>query len=130
MNYDQISFIPSGIVNPLTSMEGIHVVTPYIGYAVFEGDVVNVSHLELQFDFDVTSENKTMWPGEGVYVEYNSKKCIENTRVKKIGKWSEPPSRVNGLIYDRVRHCTYCNGICISSNITCACAQTFSNHPN
>ena len=68
MNYDKICFIPSGIVNPLTSVEGI--VTPFIGYAVFEGDVVNVSHLELQFDFDVSTENKTMWPGEEVYVTY------------------------------------------------------------
>ena len=68
MNYDKISFTPSGIVNPLTSMEGI--VTPFICYAVFEGDIVNVSHLDLQFSFDVTTENKTMWPGEGVYVTY------------------------------------------------------------
>ena len=65
MNFDKIFFIPSGI-DPLTSNESI--LTPFIGYAVFQGDVVNVSHLELQFDFDVTSENKTMWPGEGVYV--------------------------------------------------------------
>ena len=65
-------------------MEGI--VTPFIGYAVFEGDVVNVSHLELQFSFDVTTENTTMWPGG---------ECIES---KKIGKWSLPPSHVNMII--------------------------------
>ena len=81
MNYDKISFISSGIVNLLTQTEGI--VTPFIGYAVFEGDVVNASHLELQFDFDVTTENKTMWPGEGVYVTYREYKIKNVLRIQE-----------------------------------------------
>ena len=61
VNCNQISFIPSGL-DPLTQTEGR--VTPFIGYAVFEGDIVNVSHLQLHDN----TENKTMWSGERVYI--------------------------------------------------------------
>ena len=37
---------------------------------------------------------------------------IKITSVKMICEWNEPPSHVNGLIYDHIRHCTYHNGIC------------------
>ena len=60
INRNKTSFTPSGI-HPRSQQEAIP--TPFIGYAVFEGDVVNVSHLELQFDFDVTTDNRSMWPG-------------------------------------------------------------------
>lgn len=33
--------------------------TPLIGYAVLEGDTVNVSHLDIQY-----STNSTVWPGK------------------------------------------------------------------
>ena len=39
-------------------------------------------------------------------VMYKDYKC------KMTCEWSEPPSHVNGLIYDHIRHCTYYNGIC------------------
>ena len=59
------------------------VVTPFIGYAVFEGDITNVSRLELKTSIDMSNRNKTMWPGGKTY-------------GIMIGLWGNPPSFVNG----------------------------------
>ena len=59
-----VFFILSG-EHSLTKMDAI--VTPFIGYAVFEGDITNVSRLELKSSMDVSDLNKTMWPGGLIY---------------------------------------------------------------